>query len=210
MGKHPIISTANAQLYGSISVILVVLASGIFGVSLLEEDLVRARLQSEHARNFSWIYSVVSGTDVAGVTFKSAAVLDSVRMERAGVAPIVNVYEHGIWRAAAIKFVTRAGYNGDITIALAIEEGGSIIGLKVLSHLETVGFGDVITQSDPSWTESLVNLSLESHDPSRWRLRTHGGDVDGVTGATVTASAVVAAVYTALNLLNQAMAIPKK
>ncbi len=210
MEKRPILSTSNAQLYGSISVILVVLVSGVFSVSLLEEHLVRARLQSEHARNLGWIYSVLSGTNVANVTLNPVEVVDPVRMERARVAPIVNVYEHGVWRAAAIKLATTAGYNGDITIALAIEEGGSIIGLKILSHLETEGFGDVITQSDPSWIEPLVNLSLESHDPNRWRLRIHGGDVDGVSGATVTASAVVAAVYTALNLLNQTMASPKE
>tara|TARA_Y100000588_G_scaffold377577_1_gene456865 strand:- start:1626 stop:2159 length:534 start_codon:yes stop_codon:yes gene_type:complete len=177
---------------------------------VLEEHLARARLKSEHARNVSWIYSVVSGANIAGVTLKSVEVMDPVRMTSAVVTPIVHVYERGTWRAAAIKFRTPAGYNGGITIALAIEEGGSIIGLKVLSHLETAGFADVITQSDPSWIKPLVNLSLESHDASRWRLRIHGGDVDGVSGATVTASAVVAAVYTALNVLNQTMATPKE
>lgn len=210
MEKRPRLSTPQAQLYGSIGAIVVVLLGGLLGVSMLGEPLDRARTEAEQARNYTWVHSVVSGASIEGVASKPVDVSDPIRLGSKATASIVSVHERGIRRATAMKFVAPAGYNGDIWIALAIDENGSIIGLKILSHRETPGFGDVITQADSSWTGSLLGRSLGNPEPSRWQLRSDGGDIDGVSGATITASAIVAGTYSALSYLDQTMAGTKE
>ena len=210
MEKRPLLSTPEAQLCGSIAAIMVVALGGLLGVSMLAERFERARSEAEQASNSSWVYSVVSGANIEAVASTPREVSDPARLGSKASASIVDLYEHGIRRATAMKFVAPGGYNGDIWIALAIDENGSIIGLKIVSHRETPGFADVITQADSSWTMSLVGRSLKSPEPRRWQLQSDGGEIDGVSGATITASAVVAGVYSALNYLDRTTAGAKE
>ncbi len=210
MEKRPRLSTPQAQLYGSVGAILVVLIMGLLGVAMLAEPLARARLEGEQARNASWVYAVVTGVSVDAVVSKPVTVSDPIRFGSKASVSIVHVHEHGLRRATAMKFVAPAGYNGDIWLALAIDENGSIIGLKILSHRETPGFGDVITEAGSRWTASLLGRSLANPEPTRWQLRSDGGEIDGVSGATITASAIVAGIYSALSYLDQTMTGEKK
>jgi RnfABCDGE-type electron transport complex G subunit len=201
MEKRPILSTPRAQLYGSIGAIAVVVLCGLFGASMLGEQLDQVRIEAEQARSVSWVRRVIS--DIDGAAVRPVAVSDRGQLGSAASASIVTLDAPGISRATAMKFVAPAGYNGDIWIAMAIDESGSITGLQVLSHQETPGFGDMIARADSSWIRSFLGRSLEYPESNRWQLRGDGGDIDGVSGATITASAVVASVYAALNYLDQ-------
>jgi electron transport complex protein RnfG len=203
MEKRPILTTPKAQLYGSTVAIVVVLACGLLGVSMLGDKLDRARLEAEQARNRSWIRSVVDAPDKQVTAADPVEVSDPLRLGSSGNASIVTVREHGKDLATAIKLVAPAGYNGDILLALAVDKKGSIIGLKILSHAETPGFGDVIGNANSSWISSFLGRSLKNPEPTRWQLRTDGGDIDGISGATITASAVVAGISNALRYIDQ-------
>ena len=61
----------------------------------------------------------------------------------------------------------------------------------------------MISNADSEWIVSFLGRSLKNPETSRWQLRTDGGDIDGITGATITASAVVAGIYRALNYIDQ-------
>ncbi|MGM0688997.1 MAG: FMN-binding protein [Bacillota bacterium] len=74
------------------------------------------------------------------------------------------------------------GYDGDIVYNLAVDSEGEIIGMRIVSHSETPGIGDVIT-TEP-FQEQFVGKSFE--DPIA-----AGDDVEIVTGATISTSAMV-------------------
>jgi RnfABCDGE-type electron transport complex G subunit len=78
--------------------------------------------------------------------------------------------------------VQQQGYDGTITYNLALDEDGVILGVRVVSHSETPGIGDVITTD--GFQDQFIGKSFE--DPL-----TAGDDVDIVSGATISTAAMV-------------------
>jgi electron transport complex protein RnfG len=99
-----------------------------------------------------------------------------------------------------IAFVveTREGYGGDIEIMLGLNPQGSILGVEVLSHLETPGLGAKIV--DKSFEEQFVGRNLSN---TRWAVQKDGGDIDQITGATISPRAVVKAVEQGLRVFDR-------
>lgn len=93
---------------------------------------------------------------------------------------------------------TEAGYGGAIDLIVAIYHAdASLAGVRVIAHRETPGLGDKITPARDPWIHSLKGKSLSN--TSDWRLRRAGGEIDQITGATISTHAVVQAVKRALN-----------
>ena len=65
------------------------------------------------------------------------------------------------------------GYGGAFRIAIAVDASGDVRGVRVIEHLETPGFADILAAGS-SWLQSFAS-----------------GDVHAITGATVTSEAVM-------------------
>ncbi len=78
--------------------------------------------------------------------------------------------------------VAALGYDGDIDYNLAFDSEGEIVGVRIIAHTETPGIGDVIERD--SFKEQFEGKSYE--DPI-----TAGEDVDIISGATVSAAAMI-------------------
>lgn len=101
-------------------------------------------------------------------------------------------------RLVAVLLPVRArGYEGPIDLLLAIAPDGRLQHSKVLAHRETPGIGDRIEATRSPWLGSLAGRSL-TEQPGEWRVRTEGGDVTPIVGATITSRAVVAGVQAGL------------
>ena len=87
------------------------------------------------------------------------------------------------------------GYNGEIAFWLAVDLQGAVLGASIIAHQETPGLGDVIDERKSPWLQRFRGRSLAN---TRWALRRDGGDLDGITGATITARAMVNAIHDAL------------
>lgn len=83
-------------------------------------------------------------------------------------------------------FVTeQSGYDDDIKMAAAVDANlENMIGMDILRQAETPGKGSKIT--NPEFKNQFNNLPLDS-----LALSQNTGDVDAITGATVSSSAVV-------------------
>lgn len=81
--------------------------------------------------------------------------------------------------------VAARGYDGDIVYNLALDGEGTIIGMRIVSHSETPGLGDVITTDNfkEQFTGKGVDDPLEA-----------GIDVDTVSGATISTAAMIVSV----------------
>lgn len=94
--------------------------------------------------------------------------------------------------------ISAPGYNGPIRIAVSIDASGQVRSVSVLEHRETLGIGDAVTQKD--WLAGLRQRSLENTVAGRWRLQSHGGDFDELSGATTSAHTVLTLVRDCLRL----------
>lgn len=89
---------------------------------------------------------------------------------------------------------TNEGYNGLITLLVAIDDNETILGVRVTEHRETPGLGDKIEPEVSDWIDQFNGRSLNN---TRWALQPDG-DIDGISGATITAKATLEAVRGAL------------
>lgn len=80
-----------------------------------------------------------------------------------------------------------AGYGGEISILVGLEDAETIKGIIIVSHQESPGIGSMITESD--FTDKFVGLNIDDV-----ALRQEGGQIDGITGATISSKAVIDAV----------------
>lgn len=93
--------------------------------------------------------------------------------------------------AYAIEAVAPNGYAGAIRLLIGIDPSGKVLAVRVLHHRETPGLGDYIDIKKSDWIEQL---SQHAPDTVRWAVTKDGGDFDFMSGATISARAVTAAV----------------
>ncbi len=93
----------------------------------------------------------------------------------------------------AFKVLTKEGFGGTIEMMVGISPEGSITGVEILSMVETPGLGAKI--SDPGFKNAFKEKSLEN---TNWALKKEGGDIDQITGASVSSKAVVKALKKSL------------
>ena len=98
----------------------------------------------------------------------------------------------------AFQVVAPDGYSGNIAVMVGIRPDHSIHAIEILTHGETPGLGSKI--SEPWYKALFVDKTLKGSD---WRVKKDGGDFDQLTGATISARAVVGAVRTGLELYRE-------
>lgn len=93
--------------------------------------------------------------------------------------------------AAAIKTAAPDGYNGNIELLIAINNDGSVSGVRTLLHKETPGLGDKIELRKSDWITKFAGKKVHDENDNRWAVIKDGGMFDQFTGATITPRAVV-------------------
>lgn len=109
----------------------------------------------------------------------------------------VEVYKakkNGVLTATAFQ-TSGKGYGGILTMIMAVDTKGKVLGVRVISHKETPGLADRIDITKDNWITSFNGLSLENTSEKNWHVKKDGGQFDQFTGATITPRAVVKAVY---------------
>lgn len=106
--------------------------------------------------------------------------------------------------AAVFDVTTSDGYSGDIRLLVAIDTEGIVQGVRVLEHRETPGLGDRIERERSDWLRQFEGRSLHNPPADEWASDRRDGAFDTVTGATITSSAVIAAVRQVVRALNSA------
>jgi len=79
------------------------------------------------------------------------------------------------------------GYGGNIDILVGLEKETTIKGVTIVSHLESPGLGARITES--AFTDQFIGENITDV-----ALRQNGGEIDAITGATISSRAVVDAI----------------
>ncbi|WP_343222113.1 electron transport complex subunit RsxG [Methylomonas paludis] len=105
--------------------------------------------------------------------------------------------------AVCFKFVAPDGYAGPISLVMGIAKNGEILGVRVISHVETPGLGDKIEISKSKWILSFNGKSLDNLTLEQWSVKKDGGVFDQFSGATITPRKVVQAIKRGLDFYQQ-------
>ncbi|HOI92238.1 MAG TPA: RnfABCDGE type electron transport complex subunit G [Candidatus Rifleibacterium sp.] len=112
--------------------------------------------------------------------------------------------------AGVVIKVAPKGYAGPIEMVVGIDKSGKINGYKILTQKETPGLGTKL--SEPVFAEPFKKLISEKATPVLL-VKKDGGDVDGITAATISSRAFCKGVNEALDLFKkvqpQLTAIPQ-
>ena len=107
---------------------------------------------------------------------------------------IYRAYRRGEPVALFATIVAPDGYSGTIKLLIGVYADGVVAGVRVLAHRETPGLGDAIDSTRSDWILGFNNTSLAQVGLNNWRVKKDGGYFDQLTGATITARAVVRAI----------------
>ena len=91
--------------------------------------------------------------------------------------------------------VTPGGFDNTITMMVGVDMNGNVLGIDIISHTETAGLGAVADAETPagvSFREQFVGMT------GTVTVTKDGGDVEAITGATITSRAVCEGVSAAL------------
>lgn len=89
------------------------------------------------------------------------------------------------------------GYIAPIRLLIGINSEGGVVAVRALKHLETPGLGDQIDAEKSAWIAQF-NGRKQPDDSLPLALRRDGGDLDHISGATITSRAVTNAVSNGL------------
>jgi len=91
---------------------------------------------------------------------------------------------------------TGQGYGGNMGLVVAVNiEKDEIVGVSVTTHSETPGLGSR-AKTDPSFVRQFKGVAVK--EPPK--IKSDGGKIDSISGATVTSKAVVGGVNEALEI----------
>lgn len=91
--------------------------------------------------------------------------------------------------------VVPSGFNGGITMMVGIDQSGTVLGISIISNSETAGLGAVAaanTSAGEAFRGQFVGTS------GSVSVSKDGGQLDAITGATITSRAVCTGVNAAL------------
>jgi len=100
----------------------------------------------------------------------------------------------------AVAFETSGkGYGGDIGVMVGIDvEEGQLVGMGVTTHAETPGIG-ALAKTDPSFAAQFRGMPIKD----QYRVKTDGGEIDAVSGATITSRGVAGAMTQAARIFQE-------
>ena len=96
--------------------------------------------------------------------------------------------------------VTPGGFDNTITMMVGVDKSGNVLGIDVISHTETSGLGAVSDAETPAgiaFREQFIGTS------GSVSVTKDGGQMDAITGATITSRAICAGVNAALECAAQ-------
>ena len=94
--------------------------------------------------------------------------------------------------------VTPGGFDNTITMMVGVDKTGTVLGISIISHTETAGLGAVAAAGTPageSFRGQFVGAS------GSVAVTKDNGEMDAITGATITSRAICVGVNAALEVV---------
>ena len=147
--------------------------------------------ESEAASSEAAVETVTLSDEACKAVLPDAATFEAVESATSGVQAAVKADTGWVIQASA------KGFGGQVPVIVGLDADGAIVGVSFPENSETAGYGAQLyeegNESAAALAASLVGKSGEVAI----------GDVDAISGATISSKAVVEAVNTALSCYNE-------
>ena len=94
--------------------------------------------------------------------------------------------------------VTPSGFDNTITMMVGVDNGGNVLGISIISHTETAGLGAVAAANTSAGEAFRSQFAGMNGSVS---VDKDGGQVDSLTGATITSRAICTGINAALAIV---------
>jgi len=194
------------QKNGKILAVFAIVCTAVVG---LVYELTKNKIaQQQQLQLLNILHSIIEPTsynnEIANdcVLLQSPLLGDETIKQKVYVARLSNANSS---KPIAMAITTTApdGYNGNISLIVAMKMDNVISGVRVLEHQETPGLGDKIDERKSDWIYSFSGKSVLDEKDKRWAVSKDKGMFDQFTGATITPRAVVKSVKNAVLYLQQ-------
>ena len=101
--------------------------------------------------------------------------------------------KNGEFAGAAFEASSDQGYSGTIRIMAGINPDDTLRAIEIIQQAETPGLGARIAER--SFTDQFGGRHIRT---TNWKVRKDGGDIDAITGATISPRAVLSALQAGL------------
>lgn len=169
----------------SLGIICIISGALLGGVYTLTAEPI------EQARGFRRTEAIAA----VAPKFSNDPVADAVTLTLTGDAREVTVYpawEGDTLTGAAVSSWSLDGFSGEIDVMVGFNSDGTIRGFSVMSQKETPGLGARMAEwFAPGAPGDITGLKPDSSSPT---VSKDGGEVDGITAATITSRAFLQAV----------------
>ena len=169
-----------ARLAITLLLITAVVAAALAGVNALTEPIIA---QINYQKTQDAIEAVLPGGG------ESVAFNDNTGW-------VSTVYKSDI--GYAVEVTPSTGFDGDIAMMVGIDPQSNVLGISIISHTETAGLGAVAAASTSAGEAFRGQFVGASGSAS---VTKDGGEIDAITGATITSRAVCDGVNAALECI---------
>ncbi|MBN2527467.1 MAG: RnfABCDGE type electron transport complex subunit G [Deltaproteobacteria bacterium] len=183
----------------SVKMILVLtLIAGAAGLGLSAVNDYTKPLAEANNRNYTLtsINTVIPEADIPDACKKYAAAFDNAPDRDAicvGASTVYRGRKGNNIVGIAVEAIGEEAYSGTITVLVGIRmSDGQLSGLKVLKHAETPGLGSVMTKCE--FQQQMVG---KGPTDINWTVVKDGGDVNQISGATITSRSLLNAIHKA-------------
>lgn len=104
--------------------------------------------------------------------------------------------------AISLMPIISKGYNGNISLVIGISYEGKLLGVQIIKHNETAGFGDQAHQDNSAWLSGFKGYSLAIAE-KKWAIKKDDGEFDQLSGATITSRSIINIIYKTLEYYSE-------
>ncbi|MDJ0762128.1 MAG: RnfABCDGE type electron transport complex subunit G [Myxococcota bacterium] len=169
---------------------------GLAAVKKVTDPIIEQRIISEGIKPSLDKFMAPVGIDNDPIADRIKIDLGKDDRGRRRALTVFKGKKNGAVIAAALQ-TTTAGYGGDISVLSLLDlTSGKMLGVKTLSQSETPGLGARIADDDEPFIQQFPGMDIAGGI----QLRSGGGKVDAISGASISSKAFADAVNKAVAL----------
>ena len=190
---------AKREIVGGAAVVATLLiATTLLSIAGGGIDAAEQRAKEQAAmRNIEQVINVEFDNDPID---SRKEVTNEVLFGTLSVAQVWTLERGAIRTGHVIQVPVPEAYNDEMSVAVGVDSTGRIMGVNVPVHNETPAYGGRLIGND-GFLRTFVGRSVMD-DEASWDVSAGTGSIDGITGATITKTAVTNGVYRALRQLD--------
>jgi electron transport complex protein RnfG len=173
----------------ALAVVALLAAAIPMTVQRLLQERLSAAAQAQQLRPF---HALLASVQYDNDLLHDAQPLSDSLISDDGTAIVYRASWHGASVAVLFSLNAANSYNGQLQLLIGIQPNGELLGVQILAHAETPGLGAEIAHQDSAWLRALTVAA--NTGSAHLALQRNGGDLDQLSGATITSSAVIVAV----------------